>query len=222
MQKLIVRSTVGLVCFEVGLAIAYLVSILKLSSASPLIDFNGLRSLPSLLQAAHLLAIGGLSLLLLIRRDRLPHPLSWGLPLGMALLCFYGAADELTKLHLHLAQFNWKLIYLGLLAAIPVLGRRDLRRLWRHYPTLVLWVLAGLGVFLLGGFGAEMVKGAIAAKLANGSTRALFLAEHFRIMVEEFAELLGETLILYAFAQFAFVRCGLQASPKIKELSAPN
>ena len=202
-QKLLSRGLVGLIGVEIGLALAYITLIWRQGNVTALLDFNGLRSLPSLLQAAHLLLIGCLSLLLLLVRHRMAHQVSWFLPLSLALLCFYGGLDEITKLHLYLDHYNWKLIYIGLLIAIPIVGWRDLVRIWCHYRSTVLWVLSGLSIFLLGGFGAEMIKGAIAAELATDpSSRILFLTEHFRIMVEEFAELLGESLILYAFAQF--------------------
>ncbi|MEL6383734.1 MAG: hypothetical protein AAFQ89_15020 [Cyanobacteria bacterium J06626_18] len=169
-----------------------------------MLDFNGLRSLPSLFQAVHLFAIWGLAFALVFLRRRMAHPISAFLPTAMTLLCLYGGIDELTKLHLHLDQFDWKIIYIGILIGIPVLGWRDFLTLWRHYHSTVRWVLAGLGVFLLGGFGAEMLKGAIATEVAvhSSSARLLFLSEHLRITVEEFAELFGETLILYAFARF--------------------
>ena len=202
-QRLLFRGIVGLICIEIGLALAYLMMVFRQGSAAPLLDLNGMRSLPSLLQATHLFALGALSLVLLISRRRMRYPISWGLPLALAVLCFYGGIDEITKLHLHLSQYNWKLIYIGLLIAIPMLGWRDLMQMWRHHRRLVLGVFLGLAIFLLGGFGAEMVKGAIASGVStHSSSRMLFITEHLRITVEEFAELLGETLILYAFAQF--------------------
>jgi len=71
------------------------------------------------------------------------------------------------------------------------------------YP--VLWVLAGLAIFLLGGFGAETAKGAIASELSTQVfSRGLFLGEHLRITLEEFSELLGETLILYGMARLTY------------------
>ncbi len=203
-QKLLFRGMVGLVCVEIGLALTYLILIFKHGNATPMLDFNGLRSLPSLFQAAHLFAIGGFAFSLIFLRRRMAHPISDFLPAAMTLLCLYGGLDELTKLHLHLDQFDWRIIYLGVLIGIPVLGWRDFIILWRHYNSTVQWVLAGLGVFLLGGFGAEMLKGAIATEVAvhSSSARLLFWSEHLRITVEEFAELFGETLILYAFARF--------------------
>ena len=203
-QKLLFRGMIGLVGLEIGLALAYFTRILLHGNTTHMLDFNGLRSLPSLVQAAHLFAIGGLAFSLIFLRQRMAHPISAFLPAAMTLLCLYGGLDELTKLHLHLDQFDWKIIYISILIGIPVIGWRDFMILWRHHNSTVQWVLAGLGIFLLGGFGAEMLKGAIASEVAvhSSSARLLFLTEHLRITVEEFAELLGETLILYAFSRF--------------------
>lgn len=203
-QKWLPQTAIALIGFEVGLALTYLAMIYLRGEALPLFDLNGLRSLPSWLQAAHLFTIGGLCLGLLRFRQRMARPVSWFLPCALAVLCLYGGVDELTKLHLILQQFDWKLIYLGLLIAIPVLGFRDLAWIWRHHRAPVLWVLAGMAIFLLGGFGAEAAKGAIASELStHTSSRGLFLSEHLRITLEEFAELLGETLILYGIARLA-------------------
>lgn len=201
--KFLRQAAIALVGFEVGLAFAYLALIGLRGEAGPF-DFDGLRSLPSWLQAILLGTIGLLCMGLLRYRHRMARPISWVLPSTLALLCFFGAVDELLKFHLTLGQVDWKLIYLSLLLAIVVLGSRDLVWLWHTHRLTVLWVLAGLGIFLLGGFGAEMAKGAIAAALSPESpARTVLLIEHLRITLEELAELLGETIILYAVACFA-------------------
>jgi hypothetical protein len=202
-QKLVGRGLLGLIGLEGGLALAYLVAIRRFGEAPHWLDFNGLRSLPSLLQATQLFAIGGLCWLVFRYRRRLPQPLSGVLPLALMGLCFYGGLDEITKLHLILHQYNWQVIYIVALVAIPLLGWRDLLRLWCHHRSTVLWVLAGITIFLLGGFGAEILKGAIATQVtAHASERAAFYSEHLRITVEELSELFGENLILYAFIRF--------------------
>ena len=197
------QGTIALIGVELGLASAYLLLIWRHGTTVPLLDFNGLRSLPSMMQAAHLFAIAAVCLVLLAQRHRLSRPCSWYLPLALAGLCIFGGIDELTKLHLALDQINWKLLYLGLLAAIPILSWRDLIWLWQAHRATLLWIAAGMAIFLLGGFGAEMIKGAIATNVAaRSSPQTVLLAEHLRITIEEFAELLGETLILYAFLAF--------------------
>lgn len=209
--KILKLGLLSLIGLEIGLSLAYLMAVWFNPAAPPWLDLNGLRSVPSLLQALHLVAIGSVALLVLLLRHRMQRPVSWVLPLALTVLCFYGGIDEVTKIHLYLNQYNWKSIYLMILVAIPLLCWRDFCWLWQAHRTIVLWVLAGLSIFLVGGFGAEAVKqvlhSAFAAEstitLAGQQNSLLFLAEHLRITLEEFAELLGETLILFGVVQFA-------------------
>lgn len=178
----------------------------------PLLNFNGWLSLPSLMQAAHLFTIGVLCLRLLNFRQRLRRPCSRFLPIALAILCFYGSLDELIKLHLLIDQFNWQYIYLIALGSILIFGWFDIVGIWRYYPVTVLWTVMGLSIFLLGGFGAEAVKDAIAPELISyGVGQPTQFSEHLRITVEELAELIGETLILFAFCKF-----------NLRVLSVPN
>ncbi|WP_299491520.1 hypothetical protein [Acaryochloris sp. IP29b_bin.137] len=222
-KRLPKHLSIGLWCLiglEVGLALAYLITIWRQQSMPAWLDWNGLRSLPSLMQAAALFTIGLLALLLLIFRNRIQRPLSRLLPLSLASLCFYGAVDELTKLHLQLNQYNWKGIYITILIAIPLICWRDLDRLWREHRPIVLWVLIGLGIFLLGGFGAELIKENLHTGFSPGAPLTLteqnmslpFWVEPLRITLEEFAELLGETIILFGVAQFVLKRISSQAN----------
>ena len=201
-QQIIRRGTIALIGFELGLACAYFFAITQRGTVPAMLDFNGLRTLPSLLQAAHLFAIGGLCLVLLWQRSRLHSPYSWYLPLALACLCLFGGLDELTKLHLTFDQINWKLLYLGLLAAIPILSWRDLGWLWQTNRITLVRVAVGMAIFLGGGFGAEFLKGAIATVATQNSAEVAAWAEYLRITIEEFAELCGETIILYAFVAF--------------------
>lgn len=209
-HKLLRVGLWSLIGVEVGLALAYLISIWYQQSVPAWLDWNGLRSLPSLLQAFCLFAIGILALLLLVFRRRIRCSVSWLLPLALALLCFYGGLDELTKIHLLWKQYNWKAIYVAILVAIPVMCWRDLVWLWRTHRPSVLWVLLGLSIFLLGGFGAEVIKQTLYEGISPDATvivagqkmGLLFFVEHIRITAEEFGELLGETIILFGVAQF--------------------
>ncbi|MEL6763404.1 MAG: hypothetical protein AAFO87_07030 [Cyanobacteria bacterium J06607_6] len=152
-QKFLQRGLIALISFEVGLALTYMALIFKRGEAIFLLDFNGLRSLPSLLQAAHLFTIGGLCGLLLVARQPRRQSYSWFLPAAVMLLCFFGGIDELTKLHLALNQVNWQVVYLSLMAAILIFSWGDFIWLWRHHRPTLLWVLAGISLFLLGSFG---------------------------------------------------------------------
>lgn len=199
-DKTLRLAGLALVGLEVALALGYLLMIVRSRTVPHWLDWNGLRSLPSWLQAAHLFAIGGVALAFLLGRQRMQRPLSWALPLSLALLCLYGGLDEVFKIHLAMKQFDWKGIYLGILVAIPLLCWRDLTWIWRTNRPAVLWGLAGITIFLLGGFGGEALKSVLQGALTGDR---LFLAEHLRITVEEFSEVFGETLILFGVAQFA-------------------
>ena len=92
-QKFLRRGLIALVSLEFGLALTYMALIFKRGEAIFLLDFNGLRSLPSLLQAAHLFAIGGLCGLLLLARQLRVQAYSGFLPSALMLLCFFGGID---------------------------------------------------------------------------------------------------------------------------------
>ena len=212
-QKMLRFGFLSLIGLELGLALAYLAAIWHGTASPDWLDFNGLRSLPSWLQAVLLLTIGCITLGLLLCRQRVQRPLSWVLLLSLTLLCFYGSFDEVTKIHLQLNQYNWLHIYLAILIAIPAVCWRDLVWLWQAHRSILLWVVVGISIFVLGGFGGEAIKqglhevlGASAAgAAATQPNRLLFLSEHLRIAVEECSELLGETFILFGIAQFAVI-----------------
>ena len=193
----------SLIGLEISLVVAYFITISQGQPVPNWLDWNGLRSLPSLLQAVHLFAIGSLFLVLLCFRPRMQRPVSWLLPLALTALCFYGAVDELTKIHLLLKNYDWKAIYLAILIAIPLICRRDLVWIWQAHRSLALWVFMGLGIFLLGGFGAESIKQSLNQGVSSDAAftwlgqdiNVRVLVEHIRTTVEEFAELLGETFM---------------------------
>jgi hypothetical protein len=189
-----------LVGIEIGLAIAYLTSSLLYGSSPEILDFNGRQTLPSLLQAGQLFLIGAIALWLLMVKRQLKHRLSIPLLIGIALLCGFGGLDELFKIHLTAKQIPWKGLYLSILTAIPILCWKDLRMLWRSHRGLLVWVGVGISVFVLGGFGAEFLKDGLKTFMEEhtATETTVFAIEHLRITIEELAELIGETTIVYA------------------------
>ena len=181
----------SLIGLEISLVVAYFITIGQGQSVPNWLDWNGLRSNP--VQPVHLFAIGFLFLVLLLFRPRMQRPVSWLLPLALTVLCFYGAVDELTKIHLLLKNYDWKAIYLTILISIPLICRRDLVWIWRAHRSIVLWVFMGLGIFLLGGVGAESTKQALYEAVSSEAAFAWLgqdvnvrvLAEHIRTTVEE-------------------------------------
>lgn len=197
------RGIIALICLEIGLAIAYLSTSLKYGYSPDLIDFNGFRSLPSLIQAFQLFLIGTIALILLIAHRQIHHRLSCSLLTFIALLSFFGGLDEVLKIHLSLNQYNWKGIYFGILVAIPIICRRDLLMLWRSHRDVVLWIAVGISIFLIGGFGAELLKSGSTPVFLDEKTGAMMWRfERLFTTVEELAELLGETLTLYGIGRF--------------------
>ncbi len=188
---------------ELALAIAYIIDVLLHRHAHPLLNFDGQLSAISLLQALLLFGVGAAMLVIMGIRQRLPHPPSWVLLIVLATLAFYGGLDELFKIHIALRQFNWIGIYSTLLVAIPLLCYQDLRRLWQCHQRMVLWVVLGISIFALGGFGAEVFKQVVLHPLlAHHSPTAGFVIEKIRVGLEELLETVGETLIFYGIGLY--------------------
>lgn len=197
------KSVVGLIAFEILLAVTYLISSVATGSVAPALDFNGMRSLPSLLQALHLILISLAAFSLIFLRSRLARPVSWRLIFSVLAVFIYAAIDEVTKLHLRLNQYNWKLIYVGVAIAIPVVCYRDFLMLWRFHRRSVLLTAMGMIIFITGGIGAEILKVQVLLPLvAHQDASMLFIAEKIRVTIEELSELLGETLTLYGVTLF--------------------
>jgi hypothetical protein len=208
----------GLIAVELLILIAYLGSIAFAGKVYHPVDFDGQATLPSLLQALHFLAIGCLILWLLPQlRSRFPHP-SRPFLITFAVLVFYAAIDELLKIHLHLHQLlaghDWKWLYLSLFVAIMVWHYRDFVVLWHHYRRETCLVLLGIGVFVLGGYGSEMLRDFLSAGASyQAIAREQILGvsiENLRVAYEESSELAGENLILYACLQFVGKRLDSQ------------
>ncbi|MCG5059505.1 MAG: hypothetical protein KA714_16365 [Limnoraphis sp. WC205] len=91
-------------------------------------------------------------------------------------------------------------IYLGVFSITPVVWYKDIQKLWRVYRQEMLIALLGLTLLIVGGLGAELFKGGfqLFVGLLFHHDFILFFAEKVRVAIEEFSELLGETLILYA------------------------
>ena len=197
----------GLILFELLIVMIYLGSILIYGQPLYAFDMNGLMTIPSLLQALQLLSIGLISITLFIQEQTYQRPPSQRFKLAIALLLIYGGIDELFKIHLQLKHWfdslgdrTWLGIYLAIFLGTPLLLYPDFRNLWRYYQRETLIAILGMIIFAVGGFGAEIFKDIIQTLLNLLGTTELMtnLIEHLRIAVEEFAELFGESLILYS------------------------
>ncbi|WP_413161283.1 hypothetical protein ACL6C3_22405 [Capilliphycus salinus ALCB114379] len=204
---------VSVIGFELVIVAIYLGSILLTGEPYPPFDMNGQMTIPSFLQAFYLFGIGSIALILLVTEPRSKLPPSAGFKLAIAILLLYATLDEIFEIHLQLDDWfagiekgDWMGIYLGVFSMTPLVWYKDVRRLWRVYRQEMLIVLLGLGLLIVGGLGAELFKGwfRLFVGLLFDHDFILFFAEKVRVAIEEFSELLGETLILYGI--FLFVK----------------
>lgn len=205
----------GLLLFEIAIVGIYLGSILLFGQPYPPFDMNGQMTIPSLLQALQMFIIGLLSLILFIREKPSQLPPSPLFKLTIAILLIYGAIDEVFKIHLQLKDWfpglgnrGWMAIYLVIFLMTPFVFIKDIVRLWQMYRRETSVALLGMILFGLGGFGAELFKD-IAFPLLSPFVQQeilLFFIEKVRIAFEEFWELAGESLILYATLLFVSKR----------------
>jgi len=200
----ILASVIG---FELVIVAIYLGSILLTGVPYPPFDMNGQMTIPSFLQAFYLFAIGLIALILFVTERRSKQPPSSGFKLAIAILLLYATLDEIFELHLQLDNWfsvlgkgDWMGIYLGVFSIAPMVWYKDVCKLWRVYRQETLIVLLGLTLLIVGGLGAELFKGwfRLIVGLLFKHDFILFFADKVRVAIEEFSELLGETLILYA------------------------
>ncbi|NER33543.1 MAG: hypothetical protein F6J93_05670 [Oscillatoria sp. SIO1A7] len=207
----------GLILLEIAIVIIYLSSVFFQGKAYPLFDMDSSMTIPSLLQALLLFSIGFISLILFIAWDGSSRRPSRGFLLAIAFLLIYASIDEVFKIHLQLDKIfpglqasQWMGIYLSILFALPIVFYRDFAALWRSYRQETAIALLGMAIFVLGGFGAEIFKHQILQPtlwqfFPQRPFLALFI-EKSRVALEEFAELLGETLIVGATLFFVAKR----------------
>lgn len=195
-----------LLLLEATLAIAYL---WNLAQGHPIawIDFNARQTLPSWLQAGHILALAAVCGWRLLQNDS-PTPSRWVLRLLVFGLTF-AAADEIFKIHLmsqaEVIRHAFVGVYLGAIVTLPVLVWRDLKAVWRIDRESVLLAATGLGVFCLGAFASEWIRDVAIAPLWPLLTDRAGGVEYLRIAIEELGELWGETCFLAAALRFQWV-----------------
>ncbi|NES21806.1 MAG: hypothetical protein F6K41_23500 [Symploca sp. SIO3E6] len=170
-------------------------------------------TIPSWLQALQLFLIGLLSLWLVFTGGHSSQPPTKIFALTFAVLFFYASVDELFKLHLQLHTLlpeighrDWQGIYLAIGVTTSILFCRDFIDLWRFHPKSILMMLLGISIFVFGGFGLEIFKDELLASivglLVEQGNLITLLVEKLRVAVEEFSEMLGESLILYGLCLF--------------------
>lgn len=205
----------GLICFEVAIVFIYLGGVFIHREVYPPFDMDGFMTIPTLLQASILfqLSLVYLGMFFVFRKSsERPSSAFWFV---QSLLLFYVALDELVKLHLGLGSSSWMPIagtkywigiYSFLIVAIAVFFFRDFKALWYSSRNLVILGISGLLLAIIGAFGAEIFKhivlNPLLAKIFPERQVLTWVIEQVRIAFEEFLEMLGETLILYAVLLF--------------------
>lgn len=202
-----------LIVVEVGLVIIYLAGILRTGKAYPAFDMDGQMTIPSLLQSFQLFLVGAISLGIFITNHHAsPRPSRLFL-LTVAVLFIYGSIDEIFKIHLQLHHLlstphkrDWMPIYLGIGVTTPLVFYRDFIALWHFHRKAILFVGLGMGIFILGGFGSEVFKHELVQVILSyvfqrDALIPMFI-EKFRVGIEEFSELLGESITLYGLCLY--------------------
>jgi hypothetical protein len=204
----------GLIFCEVAIATIYLGGVLLKREVYAPFDMDGRMTIPTILQASILFQLCFIYLLMFFfsrKSSERPTPYFW---LIQSVLLLYVALDELLKLHLGFGQIAplagtkyWIGIYSFLIVSLAVFFFRDIKALWDFSRKLVIMGVSGLILAMIGGFGAEIFKyivlNPLLAKFFPERAVMTWAIEQVRVAFEEFLEMLGETLFLYAVLLFA-------------------
>jgi GH35 family endo-1,4-beta-xylanase len=196
-----------LIAFEILLTSIYLACIFFQGEAYPAFDMDGGMSIPSLFQALQLLLGGLISLSFFIfgnHSSLRPSRLFWFI---IGLLFVYTSIDEVFKIHHLLYSLkiqNWTTVYLLIGLTTFVALYRDIITLWRFHRRSTFLMALGIGIFVVGGFGLEIVKQELLQPLLEyifpPDNSIPFLVEKLRVATEEFSEMLGGSIILYGMS----------------------
>jgi hypothetical protein len=217
------RLFLGLVGLDVFFAVAYVFMFVwpgippEPHVARNLFNLDGEWTLPTWFATVQLFSVGAVLLLAAWRSNRENRFPSIVLGLG-GLLFLFLSADEGGGIHERIAQVirteelepllflggwgSWIPVYalVGLVLSIVtgVYLRKPLWRAWQRFPRLSLIVLGGFATIVAGGVGVEVIW-------------LLFLVgeqgTHLAIAVEEFLEMVGASIILYATIEIGAALC---------------
>ncbi|MEL7144428.1 MAG: hypothetical protein AAGL08_19705 [Cyanobacteria bacterium J06573_11] len=195
---------------EMLLVMLYALTVhLKGGEPAALLDVNARGSLPSWFQTIQIFLLGALPGWLCVTYRCPKVPPSRYLLAAIAVLFLYASMDELFKLSLLFHQQQlWKSIYLVLGLSIPVLFFRDLIRLCRFEPGTMRLIGVGVVIFLLCGFGLDLFRVYIQQPYWYQlfGRWQFYQVDSIRTAIEEFGEMLGETLILKGMFDLARYR----------------
>jgi len=210
-----------LMAIDLTFASIYLISIILFGQAISDFDFNIPRTIPVLFAACKLFVIGFLlTLSSQWRQHELPRN-SWWLLLAVGMAFIYVSMDKIFKIHLLIHSFDWMpkfksgggewvFFYLPIITLTIVLGYRHWIALWRCYPKSIFFTVLGICIFVLGGMGVEIINDQIfkenLSKIAVSFNSKTAIVNGVKDTIEEFTELLGESITLYGLVLFFVTR----------------
>jgi len=172
----------------------------------PAFDVDGLRTIPSMLQATQLFLLGALPLGMWVTYRNPQVPPSRMLLAIASLFFLYAAVDETFKLNQIFKQHHlWRLIYIALGISMPLLFRRDFVRLWQMHPKAAQRIIIGIIVFVTGAFGLEIFRAYVEQPYwyqLFGRWK-FYQVDSIRTAIEEFGEMCGESLVLSGMISMA-------------------
>ncbi len=190
-----------------------------------LLDLDNEIALATWFATVQLFAVGAILLLTAWTNNGKNHSLPTILALGGLLFVFL-SADEGGSIHERITLFmeergldsllfpgnhgGWISVYAGLGLIFFLLAglylRRPLRRMWQQFTRESLIVLGGFGAIALGAVGFEIISYLF---LRSGSTTGLY---HLEVAIEEFLEMAGASIILYATLEIAAALCSEESA----------
>lgn len=213
------RLLAGLIAFEAMLMVVYAIYP-SLGSSSTRVgdaffDLDEEGNIPSWFSSAQLLSIGVLMWCVasLQAAGNRPSRLSLFVVGG----CFvFFSMDEGIVIHERLKRYfagddnyrAWMMIYVVIGAAILLATRRDALATWHRYRRPALLAIAALGLVVLGGLGLEIVD----VEVTDPHPEKTFL-NRSAVILEEWLEMLGATIILYAVILMAEQKFRLSRRP---------
>lgn len=220
------RLFFGLLTIELLLVAAYALTLFSeppRETLAQLFDLDGESNVPAWFSSAQLFAIGA-GLLLATRREAPVAP-SQRFLLLTALAFLFFSLDEAAMIHEKvggalgkpdwLPSFRgkrgfWIPIYAGAGLGVVAILCRDLLDLWVHARRELLWVVAGVSIYVLGAVGMEILAFEYLFDARDPSRVGLYNLE---VVAEEFLEMSGASLVLYGVC-LLLLRPGSPSAPR--------
>ncbi len=203
---------------EIVLVTLYAITVnLNGGKPSPLLDLSGFRSLASWVQAIQLCLLGALPLWMYLTYRHPEVPPSRNLLVCTAILFLFASVDELFKFNILFHQHQlWQVVYISFGIALPIVFRRDLSRLAQSNPQAIRFIVMGIIIFVIGGFGLELFRRYVQQPhwYRLFGQWQFYQVDSIRTALEEIGEMLGATLLLkgmIALAQQRWERIALTA-----------